>query len=60
MWWKCEGEVMENTKEKSIGSSGYLNKKMRMWKHSGQHLRKALFEQLRRYVAEHQESPHKS
>ena len=22
-WWKCEGDVMENTKAKSIGSSGY-------------------------------------
>ena len=34
--------------------------KGRMWKQSGQHLRKALLEQLRRYVAEHQESPHKA
>ena len=31
-----------------------------MWNHSEQHLRKALLEQLRRYVTEHQESPHKA
>ena len=50
---------MENTKAKSIGRSGYLKNKGRMWKQSGQHSRKALLGQLRRYVAEHQESQHK-
>ena len=56
-WWKCEGEVMES--KSKVGSSGYLKNKGRMWKLSGQHLKKALLEQLRRYMAEHQESPHK-
>ena len=48
-----------NTKAKSIGRSGYLKNKGRMRKQIGQHLMKALLEQLRRYVAEHQENPHK-
>ena len=47
-------------KRSSIRRSGKLtNKGGGVWKQNGQNLRKALLEQLSRYVAEHKESQYK-
>ena len=54
-WWK--DELVEKYKS-GVDRKFRLIKEQR--KQSGQHLRKALLEQMRRYVAEHQESPHKA